>query len=79
MGIGAVEVYYNKEENHVESTVEEHGGGIFRLVKLSLGSVGDFIFRGRGMNFEVENVIEFGAEIVGDFDSEESVTGNEQD
>ena len=54
------------------------GGGIFRLVKLSLGSVGDFIFRGRGMNFEVENVIEFGAEIVGDFDSEESVTGNEQ-
>ena len=76
IGRGVEEVYYNKEESHVESTVEENGG-IFRLVKLSLGSVGDFIFRGRGVNFEVENVIEFGAEIIEDVDAEESVTGSD--
>ena len=44
---------------------------------MSLGSVGDFIFRGRGVNFEVENVVVFGAEIVEDFDAEEIVTGSD--
>ena len=43
--------------------------GIFRLVKLSLGRVGDFIFRGRGVKIKVEIVIEFGAEIVVDVET----------
>lgn len=44
--VDIVGIYYNKEETHVESAVEVNGW-ILRLVNLSLGSMCDFIFRGR--------------------------------
>lgn len=48
--------------------------GIFRLAKLSLGRVGNFIFRGRGTNFEIEIVIEVEAEIIVDVGIKENAT-----
>ena len=41
-----------------------------------MGSVGDFIFRGRCVKIEVKIVIEFGAEIVVDVETKDNVTGS---
>ena len=50
--------------------------GIFRLVKLSLGGVGDFIFRGRGVKIEVEIVVDVEVEIVVDVEVKKRITGS---
>ena len=52
--------------------------GIFTFAKLSLGGVGDFIFRGRCVKIEVEIVIEVKEEIVVNVEVKESVTRSEE-
>ena len=49
--------------------------GIFTFAKLSLDRVGDFIFRGRGVNFEVEIVVDVEVEIVMNVEVKKKVTG----
>ena len=51
--------------------------GIFRLAKLSLGVVGDFIFKGRGVKIEVEIVVDVEVEIVVDVETKDNVTGSD--